>query len=103
MTSERKPAVVMRAAEIEAQAVDFVHPWNPTSSLRGAFLARPAGLKRTGINLIRLRAGNQSFTYHAHLHEEEWIYLVAGNAVLESGGVRHDVGAGDFVAFPTPS
>ena len=102
MTIERKRAVVLRAADIETHSVDFVHPWNPTSAIHGSFLAAPAGLKRTGVNLIRLRPHNQSFTYHAHLHEEEWVYILSGRAVVESDGERTEVGAGDFIAFATP-
>lgn len=102
MPIERKPATVLRAADIEAQSVDFVHPWNPTSSLRGAFLGRPTGLERVAVNLLRLRPGNQSFMFHAHLHEEEWLYIVSGRAVLDCGDTRHELTAGDFVAFPAP-
>lgn len=103
MSSERKPAVVMRAAEIEARATKFVHPWNPASEMYGAFLGRPAGLARTGINLVRIPPGKEAFTYHAHLHEEEWLYVVSGRALVDSGDVTHEVGPGDFVSFPTPS
>lgn len=102
MSTERKPPVVLRAADIEAESVDFVHPWHPTSSLRGAFLARPAGLRRCGVNLIRLRPKNQSFTYHAHHLEEEWVYILSGRAVLEHGDAREELGPGDFVAMSTP-
>lgn len=102
MSSERKPAVVLRAADLEAHSIDFAHPWHPASRSRIAFLARPAGLSRTGINLVRLAPKNDSFTYHAHLHEEEWLYLLAGRAVIESGETRTELVAGDFVAFPTP-
>jgi uncharacterized cupin superfamily protein len=102
MSTDRKPATVLRAADIEAHSVDFVHPWHPTSAIRGAFLAGPAGLTRCGVNLIALRPKNQSFTYHAHLLEEEWIYLLAGRAVLVSGDTRHELVAGDFAAFPAP-
>lgn len=103
MPSEAKPAVVVRAAEIEQRATAFVHPWNPTSEIRAAFLGRAAGLRRTGVNLLRVPPGQSSFTYHAHLHEEEWLYVLAGRAIVDSGDVAHEVGAGDLIVFPTPS
>jgi uncharacterized cupin superfamily protein len=103
MADDRKPAAVFRAADIEARAVAFTHPWNPRSEMRGAFLGRPAGLKRTGVNLITVPPGKESFTYHAHLHEEEWLYILSGRAVIDDGDAQHEVVAGDFVAFPTPS
>ena len=103
MSSESKPAVVIRASAALERSVPFVHPWNPASEMRAAFLARSAGLIRTGLNLIRVPPGKESFTYHAHLHEEEWLYVISGRAIVDSGDEQHEVGAGDFVAFPTPS
>jgi mannose-6-phosphate isomerase-like protein (cupin superfamily) len=50
-----------------------------------------------------LAPGNESFVYHAHLHEEEWVYILSGRATVESDGALHEVAAGDFIAFPTPS
>lgn len=103
MAIPRKPAHVVRAAEVEAQTQAFRHPWNPRSEMRAAWLGGTAGLTRTGVNLLRLPPGGESFTYHAHLHEEEWIYLVSGRAILDDGDAQHELAAGDFVAFPTPS
>jgi uncharacterized cupin superfamily protein len=103
MTTPRKPACVVHAAEVEAQMQPFSHPWNPRSGMRAAWLGGASGLTRTGVNLLRLPPGGESFTYHAHLHEEEWIYLVSGRAILDDGDAQHELAAGDFVAFPTPS
>jgi uncharacterized cupin superfamily protein len=103
MTTTRSPARVVRAAEVEAQTRSFSHPWNPRSEMRAAWLGGASGLTRTGINLLRLPPGGESFTFHAHLHEEEWIYLLSGRAILDGGDAQHELAAGDFVAFPTPS
>jgi uncharacterized cupin superfamily protein len=103
MSLPRKPAQVIRAAESAATSRGFQHPWNPSSQIHGAFLARATGLERTGVNLLRVPPGKESFTYHAHLHEEEWIYVLSGRAIVDSGGTVHELAAGDFIAFPTPS
>jgi len=103
MSLPRKPARIIRAAEAAAATGTFQHPWNPRSEMHGAILARAAGLERCGLNLIRVPAGKESFIYHAHLHEEEWIYILSGRATVECGDAVHEVAAGDFVAFPTPS
>ena len=67
-----KPSLnIVRAADIAAHAQEFSHPWNPESLMRGTQLARSVGLKRTGVNFIRVPAGRESFVYHSHLHEEE--------------------------------
>lgn len=103
MSDDRKPAKVIRAAEITAQSQSFTHPWNPSSEMRGAMLGRPAGLERTGLNLITIPPGKEAFTYHAHLHEEEWLYVLSGRAMVDDGDGHHELGPGDFIAFPTPS
>jgi len=99
-----KPSLnIARAADIAAHAQEFSHPWNPESLMRGTQLARSVGLKRTGVNLIRIPAGKESFAYHSHQHEEEWIYVLSGRALALIDDVEYEVGAGDFIGFPTPS
>ncbi|HWO24119.1 MAG TPA: cupin domain-containing protein [Kofleriaceae bacterium] len=103
MSLPRKPAQIVRAAEAAARSGTFQHPWNPQSEMTGSLLSRAAGLERAPVNLLRIPPGKESFTYHAHLHEEEWIYVLSGRAVVQSGETVHEIAAGDFVAFPTPS
>jgi uncharacterized cupin superfamily protein len=102
VTSPRK-ATLLRAGEIAAAAQEFSQPWNPSSRLVFTMLGRRAGLERTGVNLARLPPGKESFAYHLHHCEEEWIYVIEGRAVAEIDGEHHQLGPGDFVAFPTPS
>ncbi|MDZ4058196.1 MAG: cupin domain-containing protein, partial [Polynucleobacter sp.] len=66
-------------------------------------MGRLAGLKRTGVSLVRLPPGKESFAYHMHHREEEWVYVVSGVAVTTIDGEEHVLSEGDFVAFPTPS
>ena len=61
------------------------------------------GLKRTGVSLVRLAAGRESFAYHLHHREEEWIYILSGKGIARVDGHEYEVGTGDFIAFPTPS
>jgi uncharacterized cupin superfamily protein len=99
-----KPSLnIVRAADIAAHAQEFSHPWNPDSQLRGTQLARSVGLKRTGVNFMRVPAGKESFVYHSHQHEEEWIYVLSGRALALIDDVEYEVGPGDFIGFPTPS
>ena len=99
-----KPSLnIMRAADIATHAQEFSHPWNPESLMRGTQLARSVGLRRTGVNLIRIPAGKESFAYHSHQHEEEWIFVLSGRAIALIDDVEYEVGAGDFIGFPTPS
>ena len=99
-----KPSLnIVRAADIAAHAQEFSHPWNPESLMRGTQLARSVGLKRTGVNFIRIPAGKESFAYHSHQHEEEWIYVLSGRALALIDDVEYEVGPGDFIGFPAPS
>jgi uncharacterized cupin superfamily protein len=99
-----KPSLnIVRAADIAAHAQEFSHPWNPNSELHGTQLARSVGLKRAGVNFIRVPAGKESYVYHSHQCEEEWIYVLSGKAIALIDDVEYEVNAGDFIGFPAPS
>ena len=61
------------------------------------------GLGRTVVSLSRVPPGKESFVYHAHERDEEWLYFLSGRGRIEIDGEVHAVGPGDFVGFPTPS
>src|SRR4030095_5645437 len=94
---------VLRSAEIGRREQSFSHPWNPKSQLIGMQLSRALGLKRTAVNIARMRPCKESFVYHSHQHEEEWLYILSGRGIAEIDGEDVEVGPGDFMAFPTPS
>jgi uncharacterized cupin superfamily protein len=79
------------------------HPLNPNSEIHGFQLSRLTGLARTAVNWIRIPPGRESYVYHAHDAEEEWIYVLSGRGVAEIDGAEHEVAAGDFMGFPAPS
>ena len=99
---DKKPAL-LRAEEIRAREESGAHPWNPKSQLLGTRLGTATGLVRTGVNLMRIAPGKESFIYHSHQYEEEWIYILSGRGVAEIDGAEHEVGVGDFMGFATPS
>ena len=71
--------------------------------MRGTQLGRSVGLKRTGVNFIRVPAGKESYVYHSHQFEEEWIYVLSGRAIALIDDAEYEVVAGDFIGFPAPS
>lgn len=79
------------------------HPLNPASRVRGLSLSELTGLKRLGIHLLKLAPGKESFLFHSHHSEEEFLYILSGRGIAEIGEERHEVGPGDFMGFPTPS
>jgi uncharacterized cupin superfamily protein len=100
--SDRPNLYLLRAADIAARSQSFSHPWNPNSEVIGYQLAKSTGLRRTGVNFARMPPGKESFVYHSHWGEEEWIYILSGRGVARIDDVEYEVGPGDFMAFPTP-
>jgi uncharacterized cupin superfamily protein len=101
MPDSKKP--LWRAAEIAPTARPFTQALNPNSLFRAAALSRLAGMERAHVSLVRLPPGKDSFAYHSHLLEEEWIYILSGRAIAEIDGAQTEVGPGDFMGFATPS
>jgi uncharacterized cupin superfamily protein len=93
---------IVRTADVDWSKVwRGRHPFNPASEMKLVPLGDAAGLQRVGVSLIRIPPGKESFIPHAHALQEEFVFILegAGEAVLD--GVRHAVGPGDFLGFPT--
>ena len=103
MTKSTDYPHLLRNNQIRDQQTTFNHPWNPKSEVTGTHLSHIAGLTRTGVSLVRIPPGKESFTYHLHHREEEWIYILSGGAMVRIDDHDYALEAGDFVAFPTPS
>lgn len=103
MTKDAGYPYLLRADDIRRQQASFSHPWNPQSDVALSMLSRNAGLTRSGVSLVTLAPGKESFAYHLHHCEEEWIYILSGRGVAFIDGESYEMGSGDFVAFPTPS
>jgi uncharacterized cupin superfamily protein len=103
MTTEvKKHPCLVRASERGAE-LSMSHPLNPRSELHGYRLSVAAGLQRIGVGLIRIPPGKESFVYHSHEGEEEFLYILSGRGIAEIGEEEFEVGPGDFMGFPTPS
>lgn len=102
--SESKPYPnIVRKAQIDAAVGTFSHPWNPKSEINATHLSKLGGLTRSGVSIARMAPGKESFAYHTHHTEEEWIYILSACATAQIDGQSHELEAGDFVGFPTPS
>ena len=97
------PPSLLRAADIAAKMGTHSHPWNPKSEMTGVQLSRQVGLERAGVSLARIAPGKESFVYHSHAREEEWLYILSGTATAEIDGAEYEVGPGDFMGFAAPS
>lgn len=101
--SEPLPNLLLAADRGNLPTQSFSHPLNPRSQLRMQSFGDAVGFQRLGVHLLRLPPGHESFVHHTHYTEEELIYVLSGSGIAELGTVEHEVGAGDFLGFPTPS
>lgn len=103
MTEKKATKNLIRAKEIKEAEATFNHPFNPKSEIIGTRLGALAGLKRTGVSIVRVPPEKEAYIYHSHMFEEEWVYILSGEGVVEIDGQEAKVGEGDFMAYPTPS
>jgi len=80
----------------EAFRADNSRRWNRR-------LAEHAGLKNFGVNLTRLVPGAQSSARHAHASQDEFIWVVSGEVVLETDEGAQTLQAGMCAGFPAGS
>jgi uncharacterized cupin superfamily protein len=63
-------------------------------------VAPATGLTDFGVSHVVLKPGAWSSQRHWHAGEDEFLVMVAGQAVLIDDGGEHLLGAGDCAAFP---
>jgi uncharacterized cupin superfamily protein len=78
-------------------------PLNPNSEVHLRPLSELAGMQRVRLTLGRIAPGKESFAYHAHEADEEFLYILSGRGRAEIGDATVEVGPGDFMGFATPS
>lgn len=62
-------------------------------------LADAAGLTQFGVNLLRLSPGVWSSQRHWHSHEDEFVYILAGEVTLVTDQGEETLRAGDSAGF----
>jgi uncharacterized cupin superfamily protein len=62
-------------------------------------LGDAAGLTQFGVNLLTLSPGTWSSQRHWHSHEDEFVFVVAGEVVLITDAGEEVMRAGDCVGF----
>ena len=84
---ERRDPIVRRVDREKKGFESFSHPLNPErSQMRGFSLSDAVGLTRIAVHLAVLPPGKESFVYHSHAVEEEWLYVLAGRGRIEIDG-----------------
>jgi uncharacterized cupin superfamily protein len=70
----------------ERQGSDYPAPYGePVSGRIRQALGRAGGLTDFGVNLVHLPPGAWSSQRHWHSHEEEFVYVLAGELTLVTG------------------
>jgi len=101
--SQPDPKPLWTADEIAAvPEVHLQHPWNPNSDIFIRPLSTGAGLSRTVLSIARVPPGKESFVYHRHERDEEFVYILSGRGRAEIGDDVVEVGPGDFMGFTAP-
>lgn len=78
------------------------HPWNTGSDVYLKRLSPLTGLRRLALHIARLPPGKESFVYHRHERDEEFLLILSGRGRAEIGEEIFTVSAGDFMGFPAP-
>src|SRR5882672_7398057 len=97
--SEQRKSVLTAAELAAAPQVHVRHPFNPKSEVHLRSLGRPVGLKRLSLSLARVPPGRESFIYHAHERDEEFVYILSGRGRAEIGDATIEVGPATSWAF----
>lgn len=94
---------LFKASDIHSMnEIEFRHPLNPNSEIYIRQIGNAIGFQRIGISIARVPPGKESFIYHAHHNEEEWIYILSGRGIVEIGEQEYEVEPGDFIGFGLP-
>ncbi len=76
--------------------------WNEGSRFasRGRILSSSQEGAKIGVTVEELEPGKQSCPAHYHIHEEEHVYVLSGEATLCLGEEKHILRPGMFASFP---
>ena len=84
----------------ERQGSRYPEPYDaPCRERRWRALGEPAGLTQFGVNLLRLAPGVWSSQRHWHMHEDEFVWVLEGEAVMVTDKGRETLRAGDCAGF----
>ena len=72
----------------------------PTRTATIAGSATTPGLKNFGVNLTRIVPGGQSSYRHAHSRQDEFVYVLEGEVVLETNAGEQLLRPGMCAGFP---
>lgn len=87
---------VLRSADLHWRSHDDGH----THAAEHAALAAALGLNKLGARRVRVPPGKAAWPLHAHLANDELLFILAGNGRYHIGDKHFDVGPGDCLGAP---
>ena len=85
----------------ESNATGYPEPYRAANQQRwNRRLGDHAGLTNFGVNLTRIVPGGQSSARHAHQRQDEFVYVLAGEVILETNAGTETLHAGMCAGFP---
>jgi uncharacterized cupin superfamily protein len=99
--SKLRPPAFDPAEVAETNATSYPEKFRHINSQRwNRRLGDHAGLTNFGVNLTRLVPGAQSSARHAHARQDEFIWVLSGEVVLETDEGEQTLRPGLCVGFP---
>ena len=101
MTDELKPPALDPAGLPERQGSSYPGAFKELCKARSKrVLGDALGLGNFGVNLVNLPPGAASAQRHWHSHEDEFVYVVAGEITLVTEDGEQLLAAGQVAGFP---
>jgi len=99
--SKPQPPAFDPADVPESNATTYPRRYREENSRRwNRRLGDHAGLKNFGVTLTRIVPGGQSSARHAHARQDEFVWVVSGEVVLETNEGAQTLGPGMCAGFP---
>ncbi len=101
--SERaiEPSQYILDCNAQGKRKPFHYPGDNETFGEGFRLTDHIGLKNLGISYDYLPPGTRSAFPHAHTHEEEFVYVILGQATVWLDGFVKNIGPNEFAAYPS--
>ena len=97
------PNLLSQADIEQLEEIEHEHQHNSSAVRHTRSLSAATGLKTLGIHKVRLTQGHYSTEFHTHHEDEEFIYILSGQATARIGELTREVGVGDFMGFAQQS
>ena len=96
------PKNLVRTSDLDwADGAHLQHPMQDDAEVYWVNLSERAGMTRAHLNVARIPPGKAAFPLHSHAMQEEFVFILSGMGVARVGEREFEVGAGDYLGFPT--